>query len=238
MARRRVVVVGTAATAARAAGAIAGAGHDAYPHAVIETVALASPATLRDALVRLPADGLILLSSPAAVRHAVDGLGQSLRGRRAAVQGPGTAAEARGAGLDVVLEADVHNAEGMLAAIGKSLPPPGPGMLLFTAERGRGVLERGLRDAGYNVEPVCLYRTREIAPGEREPLPPGPLDVVIFTSPSAVRAFLAAEGLPAGAALVAMGSTTERELARAGLRADRIAGDYSVPGLVRMLESW
>ena len=232
-----LLVVGSEPTARRAVEALRAAGHDARAHVVIETVPVPDAGAIGAALARLPARGLLLFSSPAAVRHAAAALGSALRDRSAGVQGPGTAAEARAAGLEVAFEAPVHTAEGMFAAIERLAPPPGPGFLLFMAESGRGVLERGLRKGGYAFEPLILYRTREIAPEVREALPPEAPGVVIFTSPSAVRAFLACERLPDNAALVAMGSTTERELKRAGFVTVRAAGDYSVEGLVRMFES-
>lgn len=234
---RRILVVGSGPTARRAAETLRGAGHEAFPHVVIETVAIATPGEVRAAIARLPAGGLMLFSSRAAVRHAGDLAGAALRGRRAGVQGPGTASEAHAAGIAIAFEAPVHTAEGMLEAIEAFAPAPGPGFLLFMAERGRGVLERGLRDGGYAVEPLTLYRTEEVPAGAREALPAGRLDVVVFTSPSAVRAYLAAEALPPGAMLVAMGSTTERELRRAGLEAGGAPDDYSVDGLVTWLQT-
>jgi uroporphyrinogen-III synthase len=240
---RRVLVIGSGSTVDRAVKALTAAGHHANAHPVIETVLLATIAEITAALARLPADGWIAASSPAAIRHLSAAMtGDSttpatLRGRPAAVQGPGTAAEAGSAGLTVVVEAGVHTAEGLVAAIAARTPPPGPGILVLAAERGRGVVAPALRDAGYRVDTLVVYRTQAIPAAAREPLPSDPPEVVLFTSPSAVRAYLDGEKLPAGAELIALGSTTGAELARLGLRNHRTADEFSIEGLVRMLES-
>jgi uroporphyrinogen-III synthase len=104
------------------------------------------------------------------------------------------------------------------------------------ASGARPVLGDGLRAKGWEVEAVVAYRT--LAVGNR--LPEAALDeaagadVVTFTSPSTVRAYLDAAGDRRVPPVVAcIGPVTAEAARRAGLRVTVVADEHGAAGLVR-----
>jgi uroporphyrinogen-III synthase len=101
-----------------------------------------------------------------------------------------------------------------------------------------------LRQAGASVEVVSLYRT--VADPEAPRIIPGlirsGLDVVTFTSPSAVRSFSAAVGngfrRPRRLVVACIGPVTARAAAAAGLDPDVIAPRHTAAGLVDALRAF
>ena len=188
-----------------------------------------------DAALRRIADyDFLVFGSVNAVRalaeraRARGALPASWRGAALCV-GPRTAAAARGCGLGVVeLAPEPTDAESLLAAILRGCAPAGRRFLVARAAEGRDVLERGLREAGAEVDAVAVYRT---LPAEvdaallRARLAEGSLDVLTFASPSAARAFAALLDPPARQAarrclVAAIGRVTAEALRLEGLGPD------------------
>ncbi len=146
----------------------------------------------------------------------------------AACVGPATARAAREAGLRVRTQARRTDAGGLLEAILAQGPVADRRYLLAGAERMRGELARGLREAGAAVDVQPVYRTRAAsfdAEALRDALVQGAFDALTFASPSAVRSFVAALDPEARAActkmrVVAIGPITAEALVEAGLQVD------------------
>lgn len=164
---------------------------------------------------------------------------------KVAAIGPGTAAalERRGISADLVPERFV--AESLLAAFPDPAPPkdsePGASarVLVARAEQARDVLPEGLRDRGYGVDVLAVYRTVRAVPGpdQLEIVRDGKVDAVTFTSSSTVTGFCDLVGpLPDPQPLVvSIGPITSGTAADRGIRVDVEADPHSVEGLVDAL---
>ncbi|MBI4888642.1 MAG: uroporphyrinogen-III C-methyltransferase [Acidobacteria bacterium] len=120
---------------------------------------------------------------------------RALKGPRLCTVGPGTAEKLAHYGIRVDLVPEEFRAEGVVRAIAGSGPVEGLRVLLPRADIGREVIANELRRAGAVVTDVVAYRTvtEETLP-DHEPdvyglLLEGGIDVVTFTSASAVRSF-------------------------------------------------
>lgn len=162
---------------------------------------------------------------------------RALAGCRVAAIGPGTAESLARRGLRVDLVPERFVAEALLDVF----PPPGDGarVLLPRAEGARDVLPAGLRDRGYVVDVLPVYRTvaARLDPAEAEGVRRGGVDAITFTSASTVERFLHAVGtLPEPQPLVAcIGPVTAEAAQRRGLRVDVVAEEHTIDGLVGVL---
>jgi uroporphyrinogen III methyltransferase/synthase len=163
---------------------------------------------------------------------------RALAGVRIAAIGPGTADAllARGVRPDLVPERFV--AEALLEAF----PPPEAEtarVLLARAAQARDILPEGLRELGYEVEVLSVYRTvrpdpdPEIVARVRR----GEVDALTFTSSSTVTNLLDVLGsVPDPQPLVAsIGPITSKTAAERGLRVDVEAEEHTIDGLVTAL---
>lgn len=183
--------------------------------------------------------------------NAVDALasamrdGRDLAGVRLAAVGDATAAALAAVHLRADLVASVATAEGLAADVpapsaGERQAPTGARILYPRAADARPVLAEGLRAKGWTVDDVEAYRTRPAAVAE---LPgdaldgAGAADVVTFASPSAVTAYLALAGPPAGA-VACIGPVTARAATDAGLSVDVVADRPGAAPLVEALVRW
>jgi uroporphyrinogen-III synthase len=101
------------------------------------------------------------------------------------------------------------------------------------AREGRPELADELRAAGGEVDVVFVYETVPLTDGP--PLPAGPVDWVLFMSPSAVAGFMARATVPPGARVACVGPTTAEAARRAGLRVDVVPAEASSAALVASL---
>jgi uroporphyrinogen III methyltransferase/synthase len=201
------------------------------------------------ALDRLESYDVLLVTSANAIRcfaaRAAE-RGRSLAELSAKVVcvGPKSAEATLQAGLFVnTIPAERYDAEGMLDAIAKHLPPAGRRFLLPRAAAGRETLCEGLRAAGAEVDAVTVYRNvppDADGPTLRERLRNGELAVLTFTSPSTVRHFVALlddeSRAAAGRCLVAaIGPVTAKALRKEGLAPDVVPERASAPALVEAL---
>ena len=173
-----------------------------------------------------------------ALRDAAEAVGNALPGGvgGAAVCciGPATARVAREAGLSVSLVPGVHVAEGVVDALTASGSLDGKRVLLPVAAGARDVLPRGLRARGAVVDVVVAYQTvpvERVDDEARELLRDG-VDLVTFTSPSAVRGFDRLVGGRPVAPAAAIGPVTAAAAREHGYDVTVQAEDFTVGGLV------
>jgi uroporphyrinogen-III synthase len=156
--------------------------------------------------------------------------------------GPATkkAIEQRGAKVDVVPEEYV--AESVVQSLRRQVK--GKRLLLVRAKIARDVIPNELRKAGADVDVVEAYETvvprtsstrlRNALANERQRP-----HVITFTSSSTVRNFVALQGKPssrlAGIRMASIGPVTSSTLREFGLRADIVAKEFTIPGLVEAI---
>lgn len=168
-----------------------------------------------------------------------------LRRAHIAAIGPATAAALKKYRLQADVVPDEFRAEGLLAALRKERWQ-GKRVLLARAAQARQVLPRELRRRGARVDVVEAYRTvlpRESRLRARKIFAAHKPDMVTFTSSSTVRNFFALLGrwrasrALAGVAVATIGPVTSRTARALGLRVAVEAKSYTIPGLVRVIES-
>ncbi len=180
------------------------------------------------------------------VRRRVAAIGQGralLERARLAAIGPATAAALAEWGLRPAVVPDEYVAEALVERL-RPLIAPGERVLLPRAAETRDLLVRELSALGAVVTEVPAYRTRsatEQAPGLREALAEGRVDVVTFTSSSTVRSFCALFGpaelprLMAGVTVACIGPITRATAQGRGLEPRIVPEDYTIPGLARAI---
>ncbi|MGE3402003.1 MAG: uroporphyrinogen-III C-methyltransferase [Vicinamibacterales bacterium] len=198
---RRVLITRPRAQATELAARLAALGAEPVEAPMIRIVPPEDAAPLRQAAGEPEAyDWIIFASSNAAEAFMAALLeGQrdvrSLKGPLLCAVGSGTAETLARHGIKVDLVPDEFRAEGIVAALAPLGSLDGARVLLPKADIGRDVIADALRERGAQVTEVIAYRTvLDDAQGEGEPdvygmLLQGRIDVVTFTSPSAVRNF-------------------------------------------------
>jgi uroporphyrinogen III methyltransferase/synthase len=242
LAGRTVVVTRAARRAGSLVERLRAAGAEVLALPVVE---VADPedggAALGRVMARAPEAHWVVFTSATAVERALSALGdlRRLGAPRLGAVGQATA-EALAAyrlGADVV--AEPASAEGLVSC----MPAAGPrgGTVVYPrAAEARPVLTEGLRAKGWTVEEVVAYRT--VAVGERLEAHQldraAAADVVTFTSPSTVRAYLQAAGeRPVPAVVACIGPVTAAAARRAGLDVQVVADEHSAEGLVQAVVS-
>lgn len=178
----------------------------------------------------------LILTSP----RAVAGLGDALRWLPAQVSeweakpvyavGPRTAGALDKLGIRAQGQ-DAGNAEALLQHIVAERARLDENPLLFVCgERRRGVIGRGLAEAGIPCEELPVYETQ--ARDDFDVLALGRADWLAFFSPSGVEVVQAAGGLPEAPRYAAIGSTTAGALRAAGIKVDAVAAGPTPEALV------
>jgi uroporphyrinogen III methyltransferase / synthase len=169
---------------------------------------------------------------------------RSLKGPRLCAVGPGTGEALAKYGIKVDLVPREFRAEGVIAAMAADRPLSGATVLLPRADVGREVIARELRNAGAVVTEVTAYRTvlqdsvREDDPDVYKMLLEGRLDVVTFTSASAVRNFVRIYGADQVADLLkntvvaVIGPVTGDTAVQLGIPVTIQPATFTVPALV------
>lgn len=182
-----------------------------------------------------------LLASPGDVR--------SLGGVRLCAVGPQTAERLARHGLKVDFTPSEYHADALVNGFAQLGPVEGLRVLVPRADIGREIVADELRRLGATVTDVVAYRTVPVDP-ERDG---GPdiyrmllerrLDVVTFTSPSAVRTFVELLGAEPAADLLhattvaSIGPVTAEAAAQHHIHSAIVPSEYTVPALVEAIVS-
>ncbi len=247
---RRVLVTRPRGQAGELVARLAAAGAEAIEVPMIRIVPPDDPTPLMAAAAASASFDWIVFASANAIDAFMTALldgerdVRALTGPRLCATGPGTADRLARYGIKVDLMPDEFHAEAVASAIISSAPVIGARVLLPRADIGRDEVARALRHAGANVTDVVAYRTVPVGqPGESDPdvygmLLQGQIDVVTFTSASAVRSFADIYGAEQAAdvlshAVVAViGPVTAATAAALGIRTTIQPSAYTVPALV------
>jgi uroporphyrinogen III methyltransferase / synthase len=172
---------------------------------------------------------------------------RALKGLRICAVGPATAARLASYSLTVDLVPDEFRAEAVAAALIAHAPLAGARVLLPRADIGREVIADALRAADAVVTEVIAYRTVPAdehtgsGPDVYGLLLEGRIDVVTFTSASAVKNFASLYGADQVADLLrrtvvaTIGPATAAAAAKVGLEVSVQPASYTVPALVDAL---
>ncbi len=239
---KRIVVTRAKSQAASLSGRLAAAGADVIemPATRIEPL---DPGAVRSAVARLHEYGWAIFTSQNAVRLFWDALraegrdARALAGVKLAAIGPATASALLECGLAVDVAPDRFVAEALLDVLRERRDVRGVRVLYAAAEGARETLEDGLGELGAIVDRVTLYRSTidgEGAEALRARLAAGDVDLVTFTSASAVNAFLSAVGEDAAtrAPTASIGPITTAAATSAGLDVAIEASESTIIGLV------
>ena len=207
-------------------------------------------APLDDACAHAGAFDWIVFSSSNAVDVFVErllGTAHDLRalaGVKLCVVGPATAERLARHGLKVDLTPAEYRAEAVVHAISETGEVSGLKVLLPRADIGREIIADELRRRGAEVTEVVAYRTvvaepdREGEPDIYRMLLERRIDVVTFTSPSAVRSFVQVVGAEPAVDLLrttivaSIGPVTAEAAARCNIVTTILPPHYTVPSLV------
>jgi uroporphyrinogen III methyltransferase/synthase len=200
-------------------------------------------APLREAIHRLATFNWLILSSQNAVAifwEQLLGEGRDARvlaGLKIAAVGPATAGALLEHGITVDVIPERFVAEGLLDSLRAREDVAESRVLYVTAEGARDVLPRGLRELNAEVTVVEAYRS--IADGEgaerlAKALEADRIDLVTFTSGSAVRGYVDAVGsdLAQKVPAASMGEQTSAALRDAGIEVKAEAQESTLDGLV------
>lgn len=205
------------------------------------------PAPLQRALESLDRYHWVAFTSANAVGAVADALGGRPwpAGPRVASLGPATTGAVRDRlpGVNVIIEpASDHRAGGLLHAFDVE-PLAGCRVLVPASDIARDVLASGLRARGAEVDVITAYRTLPATdlPDRLAALLEEGIDLVTFASPSAVHAFVTAEGgrrrrpWPPAAAI---GPVTEQAAREAGFEVAAVAAPSTAEGLLSAVREW
>jgi len=192
----------------------------------------------------------IIFSSANAVDAFVDRLLagpndlRALKGVRLCVVGPTTGERLARFGLKLDLTPSEYRAEAVVRSLVELGDLKGKKILLPHADIGREVVAEELRKQGAEVTEVIAYRTL-VAEAEREGEPDiyrmlleRRIDVVTFTSPSAVRNFVRVLGAEPAADLLkaivvaSIGPVTAEAASQFNIQSTVVPADYTIPALV------
>ena len=169
---------------------------------------------------------------------------RALHGPRLCTVGPGTAERLRRYSVTADLLPDEYRAEAVLGALSAQGSLEGARVLLPRSDIGREIIAEQLRKAGAIVTDVIAYRTvldevqREGDPDVYGLLLEGRIDVVTFTSASAVRNFARVYGadqvtdLLKNTTVAVIGPVTADAARQAGITVSVQPASYTIGGLV------
>jgi uroporphyrinogen III methyltransferase/synthase len=162
---------------------------------------------------------------------------RALAGLKVSAVGPATAGALLEHGITVDTIPERFVAEALLEIMRARDDVAGANVLYVTAEGARDVLPAGLRDVGANVELIHAYesiRDGEGADRLGRAIEAGKVDLVTFTSGSAVRGYVEALGADLAARVpgASIGPQTSEALRAAGIEVRCEAQESTIDGLV------
>jgi len=253
---KRVLVTRPREQAAELVARLEALGAEAVEAPMIRIVPPDDYRPLDDACAHVDAFDWIVFSSTNAVDAFFDRLLLSHRDVRALAGvklcgvGPATGERLAVRGLKVDLTPEEYRAEGMLQAMAQYGGLEGARILLPRADIGREVVGDELRKQGAEVTEVVAYRTVAVeAEREGEPdiyrmLLDRRIDVVTFTSPSAVRTFVRLLGAEPAADLLrstivaSIGPVTAEAASQFNIQSSIVPAEFTVPALVNAIGAY
>jgi uroporphyrinogen III methyltransferase/synthase len=175
---------------------------------------------------------------------------RSLKGAKLCAVGPATGERLARHGLKVDLVPDESRAEAVVRAMVDEGSVAGKTVLLPRADIGREVIGDELRKRGADVTEVVAYRTvaldfeRAGGPDIYRMLLDHAIDVVTFTSPSAVRNFVELLGEEPAADLLqrtvvaSIGPVTAQAATEYNIHSTVVPTHYTIPALVDAIRSY
>jgi uroporphyrinogen III methyltransferase/synthase len=158
--------------------------------------------------------------------------------------GPATAGALEERGLHPDYVPKTYTSQGFLAGL-KKQDVAGCRVMLPRADIAGNELAEGLVKLGAKVHQVTAYRTATVtnsASQAKQMLLSSEIDVITFTSASIVNGLLAILGqkweIIKQARLACIGPNTAAALADRGLKADMVAREHTMPGLVAAIEDY
>jgi uroporphyrinogen III methyltransferase/synthase len=250
---RRVLVTRPRDQAAELVDRLTALGADAIEAPMIRIVPPDDPEPLRQAAARARAFDWIVFTSANAVEAFMGALmsdGRDIRalaGPKLCASGPGTAERFARHGVTVDLVPEEFRAEAVVEALARQRLEPGARVLLPRADIGREIVAERLRALGADVTEVVAYRTvldetsREDEPDVYRMLLEGQIDVVTFTSASAVRNFVKVYGAEQGPDLLkhtivaAIGPVTSEVASSLGIMVRVQPASSTIPALLQAI---
>ena len=247
---KRVLVTRPRDQAAELCDALAALGADAIEAPMIRIVPPEDPAPLQDAAARAGEFDWIVFTSGNAVQAFMDALFaggadiRALKGPKLCAVGSSTADKLAAWHLKVDLVPPEFKAEGVAGALAAQGSLQGARVLLPRSDIGREVVLEELRRAGAVVTDVVAYRTliddvqREEEPDIYGMLLERKIDVVTFTSASAVRNFARVYGadqaadLLRNAVVAAIGPVTAHAAEQLGIEVSVQPATHTIAALV------
>ncbi|MEO8503471.1 MAG: uroporphyrinogen-III C-methyltransferase [Acidobacteriota bacterium] len=171
-----------------------------------------------------------------AALRAAGGDARSCAGARLAVVGPRTGEALGEIGLTPDLVADPGRAEALIEILAPQVA--GAEVLFPCGTLARREVAAGLRAAGAKVRELVVYNTLPERPdaAAAAEIQRG-VDAVLFHSPSAVRAWVAARLAPVRVLVACLGEETADVARRSGLEPEIVAEEHSDDGLIAALEA-
>ena len=169
---------------------------------------------------------------------------RAFHGLKIGAIGPATAEALEMKGIIPDYLPGVYTSQGFIAGL-KSWDVNGQRFLLPRADIADQELTQGISRLGAEVHDIAAYRTVPAVNAitrAQQMLSSGEIDVITFTSSSTVSNLLAVFGegqLTLNSVKVAcIGPKTAETAARAGLKADIVASEHTIPGLVASIEQY
>jgi len=247
---KRVLVTRPREQAAELCDALATLGAEAIEASMIRISPPEDPAPLRDAVSRAADFDWIVFTSGNAVQMFMETLlagdqdVRALKGPKLCTVGTSTAEKLTTFGIKVDVVPSEFRGEALVQALAAHGSLEGARVLFPRGDIAREVVGEELRRAGAEVTEVIAYRTLiDDAQREGEPdiygmLLDRKIDVVTFTSGSAVRNFAKVYGEEQAADLLrntevaVIGPVTAQAAQQLGIRVSIQPGTYSIPALV------
>jgi uroporphyrinogen III methyltransferase/synthase len=237
---QRILVTRPAHQANDLVDQLAEAGADVLIQPAIEIVPPEDWNAVDHAIDRLGEFDWLVFSSANGVRSLIDRLLlrrkdiRQLGPAKLAAIGPATAAELKRYGLSADVIPDEYRAEALAAALAPR--PGGKRVLLVRASRGREVLAEQLRGAGWQVEQVVVYQSRDVKEPDEDVLAElraGRIDWVTVTSSAIARSTMRLFGdALKHTQLASISSLTSEVCAAAGFAPVAEATEATMAGLV------